>query len=194
MPQLIGVVLAGGKGRRLGRAKGDVVIDGVSMAARAARSLRPLCGSVVISVGAGGDNPATDFSTVEDRPPEGRGPLAGIAAAYEGTGRADLLVLACDYPRVDERLLGAVVAAAAPDDDLVIVTDRKGRDHPLVGLWRRSAEPQVREALDERIYKVRALLSQVSVRRLAPSDLPGFDLDTMLANVNTPSDLRGVRP
>ena len=193
MPQLIGVVLAGGEGRRLGRTKGDLIVDGVSMAARAAKSLRPLCGSVVISVGAAGDNPAPGHPTVEDRPPAGRGPLAGIAAAYESTGNADLLVLACDYPRVDERLLEAVVAAGVPDDDLVIVTDRQGRDHPLVGLWRRSAEPHVRAALDDRIFKVRALLSQVNVRRLAPATLAGFDLDEILTNVNVPDDLERLQ-
>ncbi len=193
MPQLIGVVLAGGEGRRLGRTKGDLVVDGATMAVRAATSLRPLCGSVVISVGVAGGDPAPGYPTIQDRPPAGRGPLAGIAAAYEDTGRADLLVLACDYPRVDERLLQAVVAAGRPGDDLVIVTDRQGRDHPLVGLWRRSAEPHVRAALDDRIFKVRALLSQVNVRRLAPAAVPDFDLEEVLAIVNVPDDLERLK-
>ncbi|MDX1390411.1 MAG: NTP transferase domain-containing protein, partial [Acidobacteriota bacterium] len=110
-------------------------------------------------------------------------------AAFESTGRADLFVLACDDPRIDRRLLDAVVAAAEPEDDLVIVTDRQGRDHPLVGLWRRSAETHVRAALDDGIYKVRALLSQVDVRRLAPAALADLDLDRILTNLNTPTDL-----
>jgi molybdopterin-guanine dinucleotide biosynthesis protein A len=192
MPQLIGVVLAGGEGSRLGRPKGEIVIDGISLVDRAARALRPLCGSVLISVGVEGTGFATGYDVVVDADPAGRGPLAGIAAAFESTGKADLVVLACDYPRVETPLLQTLVSSGRPEDDLVIVSDLQGRDHPLVGLWRRSTEAHVKAALADRIHKVRALLSQFEVRRLGPDELPQFDLDEVLLNLNTPEDLERV--
>jgi len=192
MPQLIGVVLAGGRGSRFGKTKGDLILEGTTLADRAASALRPLCGSTLISISAGGQNPAPGFRTVEDSPPPGRGPLAGLLAAYDSTGKADLLVLACDYPRVSTRLLQEVVSAIGEEDDLVIVTDRQGRDHPLVGFWRRSAERHVRAAMEERTYKVRALLAEVNVRRVGPVELAGFDLDETLLNVNTIEDLEAL--
>ena len=192
MPQLIGLVLAGGGGHRLGRSKGNLEIDGMTLAERAARVLHPLCGSVLISVAPGAANPAPTHTSVEDEEPAGRGPLAGIATAFATTGQADLLVLACDYPKVGQRLLQTVVAASGAGNDLAIVTDRRGRDHPLVGVWRRSAERHVRDALEDRIYKVRALLSRVELRRVGPVDLVGFDLDDVLVNVNTAADLKSL--
>jgi molybdopterin-guanine dinucleotide biosynthesis protein A len=192
VPQLIGVVLAGGRGSRLGRPKGEIVVDGVSLVDRAARALRPVCGSVLISVGAEGIGFGTGYDVVVDADPPGRGPLAGIAAAFESTGQADLVVLACDYPRVETPLLQTLITAGRPDDDLVIVTDLQGRDHPLVGLWRRSTETEVKAALADRIHKVRALLSQFEVRRLGPDELPRFDLDDALLNLNTPEDLERI--
>jgi molybdopterin-guanine dinucleotide biosynthesis protein A len=188
---MIGVVLAGGEGRRMGRTKGDIDLGGTTFATRAAQALRPLCGSVLISIAKGKVNPAPSYETVEDEGTPGMGPLAGIRAAFASTGQADLLVLACDYPRVGSHLLQAIVEAAEPSDDLVMLTDPKGRDHPLVALWRRSAEPVVNEALSHRQYKVRALLGDLVVKRLGPKQLSAFDLEHSLTNANTPPDLTG---
>lgn len=174
----------------MGRAKADLAVDGsVSLAERAALALGPLCGTVVISVSPGGENPAPNYSVVQDSEPAGRGPLAGIDAAYRASGCADLLVLACDYPRVDTALLEAILRNATPEDEMVIVTDGRGRDHPLVGLWRRSMEEPVRTALEIGLYKVRSLLAEARVRRVGPADLPGRDPDASLINVNTRADL-----
>lgn len=189
MSQRVGVVLAGGSGTRLGRTKGNLVVDGVPLALRAANALSPVCATVLISVAPGSPNPAPGYSPVEDAEPTGRGPLAGIDAAFAATGQADLVVLACDYPRVGSEVLQAVLAAAGAADDMVIVTDARGRDHPLVGLWRRAMAAHVREALDHGFFKVRGLLAEVEVRRVGPADAAGIDLDGALANINTKADL-----
>ena len=65
MSQRVGLVLAGGRSRRLGRAKGELLYRGQSLAERAANALWPLCSSVLISIGRGASNPAPGFATVE---------------------------------------------------------------------------------------------------------------------------------
>lgn len=194
MAQAIGVVLAGGRSRRLGRAKGELQFRGKNLAERAAAALWPSCGSVLISVGSGAPNPAPDFSAVEDEREEGRGPLEGIHAAFRATGDADLLVLACDYPLVDVELMRRITNAAAEGDDMVIVTDSVGRDHPLVALWRRPLAAIVAGALEREMYRVRSLLAECSVRRLRPRELPDIDIDAVLVNVNRPADLEELWP
>jgi molybdopterin-guanine dinucleotide biosynthesis protein A len=185
--QTIGVVLAGGEGRRFGGGKAEAQLGGASLAERAARALRPLCGSVVISIAKGGANPAPGLAVIEDQGPR-TGPLGGIAAAFAATGQADLLVLACDYPAVGTSFLRALVAEAGPGDELVFPVDEGGRDHPLVALWRRGTEAVVREALVQRTYKVQSLLPDLAVKRLPAAVFPNFDLLRVLANVNWPSD------
>ncbi|HKQ62948.1 MAG TPA: molybdenum cofactor guanylyltransferase [Candidatus Polarisedimenticolaceae bacterium] len=189
MAQCVGVVLAGGAGRRLGRSKGDLRFRGTTLAERAAAVLWELCGSVLISTAPGTPNPAPAYPVIEDPAPAGRGPLVGIGAAYAATGAADLLVLACDYPRVGAELLRQVLDAAEPEDEAVILTDGAGRDHTLVGLWRRQAEPVVREAVQAGRFQVRGLLAELAVRRLGPSALPELDLDHLLFNLNWPEEL-----
>jgi len=190
--QTIGIVLAGGEGRRFGTPKGAVVLGGSTLADRAARALKPLCGSVLISVAKGDANPAPDHAPVEDLGAR-RGPLGGLAAAFAATGQADLLVLACDYPAVGTSFLRSLVAASDGEGDVVFPVDPTGRDHPLVALWRRSAEAVVLRALDEGALKVQALLADLAVRRLPAQVFPNFDLRRVLSNVNWPEDLDAFR-
>jgi molybdopterin-guanine dinucleotide biosynthesis protein A len=192
MSQLIGLVLAGGSGRRMGRPKAGITVGGTSLTHRAAGVLWPLCGTVLVSLGEGEETPAPEYPVIHDEPPAGRGPLAGIASALAVTGDADLLVLACDYPGMTSEFLETILVASRPGDDLVFPTDPSGRDHPLVGLWRRSAEAAIRESLGEKRYKVRSLLADLAVRRLHPDAFPGYDAARVLLNVNTPEDLERV--
>jgi molybdopterin-guanine dinucleotide biosynthesis protein A len=189
MSQLVGLVLAGGSSRRLGRSKGELLFKGQSLAERAAHSLWPLSTSVLISIGRGTANPAPGFSTVEDLPPAGRGPLAGIDAGFRATGDADLAVLACDYPLVETQLMRQIVESKASEDDVVIVTDCGGRDHPLVALWRRRSAAVVAAALEKGLLRVRALLPDLAVKRIGPQQLPGVDLDRLMFNLNWPGEL-----
>lgn len=184
MSQRLGVVLAGGSGKRMGRTKGDLLVEGRPLAERAARTLAPVCASVLISVAPGAVNPAPNWPAVEDALPAGRGPLAGLQAAFLAAASADLFVLACDYPAVTTDFLRAVLAGAPEDADLVFPTDRRGRDHPLVGLWRRAALEEIEASLASKIYKVRAVLAGLRVHRVHPQALPGFDLDALLQNMN----------
>jgi molybdopterin-guanine dinucleotide biosynthesis protein A len=97
--------------------------------------------------------------------------------------------LACDYPYVGTDLLRAILDAAAEDDDLVMPTDRRGRDHPLVALWRRRMAPLVARAVTEERLKVRALLADCNVRRVRADELTAIDLDRVLLNLNWPDQL-----
>jgi molybdopterin-guanine dinucleotide biosynthesis protein A len=193
MAQKIGLVLAGGRGERLGRSKGDLAVDGVALAQRAAEALFPHCGSVLISIAQGAENPAPDWPAIEDFPPPGRGPLAGIASAFKVSGDADLLVLACDYPQVDATLMGALAAVSLDEVDLVMPTDAAGRDHPLVASWSRRMHPIVDDALDAGRFRVQGLFPDCRVRRLAPDQLPVPDAGAPLHNVNFPTDLTNYR-
>jgi len=193
MPQRVGVVLAGGRGERIGQPKGDLPFGGKTLAERAAGILWPICGSVLISIGEGSANPAPRYPALVDPPPAGRGPLAGIDGAFEATGDADLVVLACDYPYVTESIMRRLVSHAAPADDLVMMTDFAGRDHPLVALWSRLAAPTVRTAIEEKRFKVRGLLADLNVRRVGPAEFHGIDLDRALFNVNWPEELETLK-
>jgi molybdopterin-guanine dinucleotide biosynthesis protein A len=185
----VGLVLAGGVGRRLGGPKGELVLGERTLAARAADVLWPLVSSVLVSTRPGGPNPAPRFSALPDPEPAGRGPLVGIDAALAATGSADLVVLACDYPLVPGALVRQLIDALGAGDDVVLATDFAGRDHPLVAVWARSTAEPVAAAVRAGRLKVRGLLADLRVRRLGPTELRDFDLERVLCNVNDAEDL-----
>lgn len=189
MAKPVGLVLAGGRGHRIGRPKGDLVVEGQGLASRAAEVLRLVCGRVLISLRSDLSNPAPGFATVEDGLPDGRGPLAGIHAGFEATNDADLLVLACDYPRVGKDLLERLLEQADELAELVLVREENGRLHPLVGLWRRGIAAAVAGALASARYKVLAVAEPARTQMLGPADFPGIDLDRALVNLNSRADL-----
>jgi molybdopterin-guanine dinucleotide biosynthesis protein A len=185
----IGLVLAGGKGSRMGLDKGALRVGGSALAHRAAVTLGRVCSDVLVSVAPGAANPAPGYLAIEDHAPAGRGPLAGILAAFRGTVERDLLVLACDYPAVDSRFLRNLLSCARIGDAVVLPQDSRGRDHPLVALWRRETEAPVRAAIEARRYRVGAVVRSLCVRRVGARELGRTDLDRVLINLNRPSDL-----
>jgi molybdopterin-guanine dinucleotide biosynthesis protein A len=126
-----GLLLTGGRSRRLGADKASLVLDGQTLARRMAARLEAVC-DPVYEVGPG----RTGLLSVAEQPP-GSGPLAALAAGGDalrarGVVGAALLV-AVDLPRVGISLLellrdwpGAPTAVPEAGGRLQLVCARYG--------------------------------------------------------------------
>ena len=125
----VGIVLAGGLGRRFGRPKADVVLDDDprSLTRRAVDGLRAHGGCDTVLVVAQPTTPLppdlSDLSDVEVVHDTGDGPLAALVTAWPVD--ADVVVLACDLPHAGPAL--AVLPAPGPS----VAVDDAGRVQPL---------------------------------------------------------------
>jgi molybdopterin-guanine dinucleotide biosynthesis protein A len=103
MTATAGILLTGGRSRRLGTDKAALVVDGQTLAVRAARRLDGVC-SPVLEAGDG----VSGLLSVREEPPGG-GPLAALAAAgtwLRARGHhVPAILLAVDLPLVDEPFL-----------------------------------------------------------------------------------------
>jgi len=104
VPGLAGILLTGGRSRRLGVDKAGLLHEGETLAARGARLLGAVCGGPVVEAGDG----VSGLPSVREQP-AGAGPLAALAAAGEELRarghRGPALLLAVDMPAVDQALL-----------------------------------------------------------------------------------------
>jgi molybdopterin-guanine dinucleotide biosynthesis protein A len=107
----VGVVLAGGSSRRMGRDKARLEIPGGSLPAMAAERLAAVCAEVAVADRGRGVLPG--FPSLPDGP--GRGPAAGILGAASAYPARPLLVLACDLPRVPAALLAELARSEGCD-------------------------------------------------------------------------------
>jgi molybdopterin-guanine dinucleotide biosynthesis protein A len=129
-----GLVLAGGKGRRMGgRDKAFLALAGVPLIASAVARLAPQVGGLAIS----SNRAAATFSplTAPVLPDvAGAGPLAGLLAGLawaRGQGFASLQTVAVDTPFFPVDLVARLAAVAAGG---VAVARSSGRVHPVFAL------------------------------------------------------------
>ncbi len=138
---MIGVLLAGGEGRRMGGDKAWVRIGGRTLAERVLEPLRAVCGTVVVSCRmdtALPPLPGVDEAWVQ-REEEG-GPAAGIASALREARGRTILAVAISLPLIGESALRAL-ATVQSDGRAAVVPSLGGRLEPLAARWSPAALP-----------------------------------------------------
>jgi molybdopterin-guanine dinucleotide biosynthesis protein A len=171
------IVLAGGRGARLGGAdKAAVDIDGLPLVDHVYRAV---AGLPIIAVGP--DSLARPgVRVVRERPPFG-GPVAALAAGLAALPATveQVWLLSCDLPRA-----GAVVALLSaaelrPGDDGVVPVDTDGRPQWLAGRYRTGPLRAAMSGLgDPAGASMRALLTGLSLFTVPDDDGAALDLDT----------------
>src|SRR5215207_7757290 len=141
---MIGVLLAGGLGRRLGgRPKAAIEVAGRPLAAYPAAALAGVCERVAFVAKRESELPALPGIERWDEPAEPRHPLTGIVHALE---RADTAVLVCaaDMPYVTPDACASVVAGGGSAPAAVAVAG--GVAQPLLAVYAPAALPGLRAA------------------------------------------------
>jgi molybdenum cofactor guanylyltransferase len=143
---LYGLVLAGGRSRRMGRDKAALTYgEDVTQLERAMQLITAHVVRAFVSVRAeqAGDPLRARFAQIRDRH-EDLGPIAGILAAQAEHPAVAWLVVACDLPRLDEATLTFLVRAREPQRIATAFrSSYDGLPEPLCAIW----EPSSREPL-----------------------------------------------
>ena len=181
----------------MGGPKAALELEGKSLAARAADTLRSVASPVLAVLGKDSPPLSIDVPVLTDRVPE-KGPLEGLAVGLAALAVLDpapewALVLACDLPFVRPRLLQGL-AALRNSVDAVVPRTADGL-HPLLACYRVAIHPRIDEALLGGDLSLHALLGKLSVREVEESELRALDPDLRsFWNVNTAADLtEGLR-
>jgi molybdopterin-guanine dinucleotide biosynthesis protein A len=178
---LVGVVLAGGRGRRIGGDKAIVELEGRPLALYPLEALHEVCDDVAVV--AKRDTLLPPLSGLADlwiEPDEPRHPLTGIAHALTlAAGRA-ILVVAVDLPLMDAATL-RTIAETDPGGAVAVVPRVHGRLQPLCALYR----PEALAGLATFDANARAtdVVAALGIREVEPPDPAAFH------NVNRPEDL-----
>jgi molybdopterin-guanine dinucleotide biosynthesis protein A len=181
-PGLLGVVLAGGSGTRLGGGgKAAVMLGGRPLAGWVAAALAAVADEVVVVAKPGSAVPPLDGVAVWREPAEPVHPLAGIAWALPRAGGRDVLVAAVDLPFCAGALRAVVMAAGREEGARAPALVAEGQ--PLLGIYRAAAAPALRAAVRA------ARPARTTVAGLGAVAVPVPDPERTLFNINTPEDL-----
>jgi len=175
--KIAGVLLTGGRSRRMGTDKATLVVGGETLGARSARLLSAVCDPVV-EVGGG----TTGLPSVREES-RGEGPLVAFLAGVDAIGPADgFVLLACDLPNLDEATLRLV--ADHPSSGSVVPTVAGARQYGC-SRWSPAAVVAARDACATGERAMKALLTAGDAALVAADDRAA-----MLADADSPDDLR----
>jgi molybdenum cofactor guanylyltransferase len=183
-PQLYGLVLSGGRSRRMQRDKAALAYLGKPQLVRAMELLAPLVARSFISIRQEQqyDPLRSSYESLVDLVPD-LGPIGGIHAALQTYPDRAWLVLACDLPFLDRATLERLLAARAPDRLATAYRSHfDGLPEPLCAIF----EPGSRAAIARWIE----LGERCPRKFLAQSDALLLELANphALDNINTPAE------
>ncbi len=186
-PAVYGLVLAGGRSRRMGHDKALLDRGGRSQLAFAVELLTGCVDRVFVSTRADQKDEAErrQYEQIVDRYDD-LGPVAGILSAMDEHPDVDWLVVACDLPNIDARTILYLLDHRATSKPFVAyASSYDGLPEPLCALYRQGSEATVRKFVTEGVVCPRKILIRSDTLLL---DQPN---PNSLDNVNTPDDLAG---
>ena len=194
-----GIILCGGKSRRMGRPKLALPFGGETMLTRVVRLLGEAVDQLVVVAGVGQELPQLpcEVLVTHDRQAD-RGPLEGLAAGLSATAAEAAFVTGCDVPLLLPGFVRRMIELSAGYDVAVPHVDASGSgkgafDEPLAAVYRRSVLPQVEALLAAGRLRPAELFDRVRTRRVAAEELTDVDPQLQsLANVNSPADYRAA--
>lgn len=181
------LLLSGGRGQRMGgQDKGLLEWRGQPLIAHLQRLVRPLTDDLIISCNRNHDRyaPYAD-QLVSDDSPDFPGPLAGIRAGLAAARHGHLLILPCDVPQIDARLLAELRETAGRNPRWPVMVRHGEFWEPLICIVPTALRDAVESAWHAGERSPRKIfLQQGGVGLECPAN------DPRLANLNTPELLQ----
>ncbi len=191
---ILGVILAGGLGRRMGAPQKPLLeLGGVRLIDRVIARVKDQCDALAINLHQLTPESAAPFADcglplIADALPGHAGPLAGVLAGLdhaEQTGFARVVTLPCDCPFLPEDLFARLSEAASKTFDGFARAASNKRDHPVIALWPTRRREDLRRAmLDQNLRKVGQFQQDYDI---ASVEWSFCDCDPFF-NINTPDD------
>ncbi|MDX9708024.1 MAG: molybdenum cofactor guanylyltransferase [Trichloromonas sp.] len=182
-PDVTGVILAGGRSRRMGRDKATLEIGGRSLIAGIAELFGRLFSKTLIA-GERPDLVRPNLPAYADTYPGSA--LGGLHTGLMHAETPYIFVAACDMPFVDEGLIRALLERREGYD--VILPGTPEGLEPLIACYGQGFLPVISRQLQGGNFRILDIYPELRMRIAGPEELP-VNWRTALTNINTPADL-----
>ena len=192
MSRVSGVILAGGKSRRMGGIpKALIQFGGRPLIEHIAETLRSVLSDCLVVTNTPDLYASLGLPMVGDVFPEG-GSLGGIYSGLRAAPGDHALCVACDMPFLSAPLVAHLASRAAEAD--VVIPDAAGELQTLHAVYGKSCLPAMERRLRAGQLKIVGFFDDVRVVRVPPDEVARFaDPDVAFMNLNTPEDLACAR-
>jgi len=192
--EVTGILLAGGKSRRMGEDKRHLLVGEQTLLERGLAVLHSIFQEVLVVIAQ--DSPpllGMDVRVVRDLVPD-CGSLGGLYTGLIQATAPCIFVVACDMPFLNQGVIAQFTSRRGTAD--IVMAKLADRLHPMHALYGKQCLPVMEQMIQARKLKIQELVSQPSLRvqYVTETDLSSIDPSgRSFYNVNTLEDLGAAR-
>ncbi len=185
---ITGIVLAGGRGSRLGQEKGLCLFREKPLVHYALDILKPLCGTLLISANRHMDDYQQYGVPVIRDETQDIGPLGGILSCLKQSHTQHNLILSCDTPFVNAQIFSRLIdniknfQVVAPAHETFLI-------EPLSAYYATNIIGTIENQIRKGDYKIMHLLKQARFNSVSFDETLPFYSELTFLNINTPDAL-----
>lgn len=190
--EVSGVLLAGGKSRRMGEDKRYLVVGEQTLLERGLGVLRSMFHEVLVVIAQDSAPLDIDARVVRDLVPD-CGSLGGIYTGLTQATSPYIFAVACDMPFLKLAVITQFTNRRETAD--IVIARLATRLHPMHALYGKGCLPAMEQMILARRLKIQELVSYASLRiqYVTEADLLSIDPSwRSFHNVNTPEDLEAA--
>jgi molybdopterin-guanine dinucleotide biosynthesis protein A len=182
------VILAGGRGIRIGGDKGLQTLHGRALISWVLEAVNADSDEVLINANNAQESYAHfGYRVIADQIPDWPGPLAGLQAALSCAQTDYVMTVPCDTPFLPEDLITRLLDRQSLQASEAAVAVVGGRRQPTIALYKRSVLPKLFAYLGSGGRKVNDWLDSLRLSEVVFENVADFD------NINSAEDLARAR-
>jgi molybdopterin-guanine dinucleotide biosynthesis protein A len=189
------IILAGGKSLRLGHDKVFETVGNASLLQQVISRISPVCRNIIVVISGERSFPQlsrySNCRTVTDVFP-GKGPLGGIYTGLVASDSTVNLVVACDMPFLNQKLLRYLIKLSTKYD--LVVPQINGYSEPLHAVYKKSCIAPIEKLIKQENLRIYDFYNSVKIRYVSDREIDKFDPGHQsFFNINTTADLKLAR-
>jgi molybdopterin-guanine dinucleotide biosynthesis protein A len=186
---ITGIVLAGGRSRRMGTDKSMMMLNGKSLIEYSINALRPLCNNIVIS----SNRNIYDFTGCEVWPDElpDQAPIIGIYSCLKRSSTEYNIILSCDMPLISTTMLEYLLLHSE-NYDITIPVHENNLIEPLCGIYRQSSVEILSKFISKGNFRLNVCIRAALHRLIVVDNQLAFYSPNMFSNINTQEDFQNI--
>jgi molybdopterin-guanine dinucleotide biosynthesis protein A len=186
---ITGIVLAGGRSRRMGVDKSLMMLKEKTLIEYSINALKPICSKVVIS----SNNFIYDYTGCEVWPDElpDQAPIVGIFSCLKRSTTDYNIILSCDMPMISTTMLEYLLANCE-NQDITVPVHENSLIEPLCGVYRKSGLGILKKFIDGGNFRLNQCIREASHRLITVDERLTFYSPDMFSNINTPGDFQNI--
>jgi molybdenum cofactor guanylyltransferase len=191
--EVTGILLAGGKSRRMGEDKRHLVVGEQTLLERGLAVLCSTFQNVLVVIAQDSPPLGVDARVVRDLVPD-CGSLGGLYSGLMQATTPWVFVVACDMPFLNQAVIAQFTSRRTTAD--IVMAKLDARLQPMHALYGKQCLPVLEQMVRARQLKIQEMVSQSSLRvcYVTEADLLSIDPSgRSFYNVNTLADLEAAR-